>query len=141
MYLILNYSVIVPLSPAPVSKKNHKNRNKEKAEEYLQTGIKNANEFKAPKTSAAIFLWKSRDSDFDDLWSSLIGQNTDFALLAAKTSARKDYRDWVNQHKSWNFTSTLQEKKDEATIRKGGHIAILVGRFGETKEAVQCAPV
>ena len=67
----------------------------------------------------------------------IISQYSDFAILAAKTSARKDYRSWIFQHKSWNFSSSVQ---DDGNISEN-HIALIVGRFGEDKGAVQCAPM
>ena len=111
--------------------------NKEKAEKFLKSGMKLASEVKAPKLSAAIFLWKQSQHEFDELYSDIIGQCPDFAILAAKTSARKDYRSWIFQHKSWNFSPTLP-------VPGSGYInedtfAIIVGRFGENKGAVQCA--
>ena len=54
--------------------------------------MKSANLLKAPKLSAALFLWKQNEPEFDDLYSTLINQCPDFAILAAKTCARKDYR-------------------------------------------------
>ena len=110
--------------------------------------MKLANELKAPKVSAAIFLWKQNedhDHEFDELYSDIISQYSDFAILAAKTSVRKDYKNWIYQHKSWTFTSVLQEKKEDLSGSFGrtseNHIAIIVGRFGEDKGAVQCAPM
>ena len=67
----------------------------------------------------------------------IISQYSDFVILAAKTSARKDYRTWIFQHKSWNFSSSPQE---DGNIMEN-HIAIIVGRFGENKGAVQCPPM
>ena len=107
--------------------------------------MKLANELKAPKLSAAIFLWKQGQHEFDELYSDIVSQYSDFAILAAKTSVRKDYRDWIYHHKSWTFTSVLQEKKEDWSGSFGctseNHIAIIVGRFGEDKGAVQCAPM
>ena len=108
---------------------------KEKAEKFLKNGMKLASEVKAPKLSAAIFLWKQGQHEFDELYSDIVSQYSDFAILAAKTSARKDYRSWIFQHKSWNFSSSVQ---DDGNISEN-HIAIIVGRFGENKGAVQCA--
>ena len=98
--------------------------------------MKLANEVKAPKLSAAIFLWKQNEYDFDELYWDIIGQCSDFAILAAKTSARKDYNNWIHHHKSWSFTSSLQQKD---RIVNENHIAIIVGRFGEDRGAVQCS--
>ena len=110
--------------------------------------MKLANELKAPKLSAAIFLWKQNedhDHEFDELYSAIIGQCSDFAILAAKTSVRKDYRNWIYHHKSWTFTSELQEKKEDWSGSFGrtseNHIAIIVGRCGEDEGAVHCAPM
>ena len=109
--------------------------NKEKAERFLKSGMKLASEVKAPKLSAAIFLWKQGQHEFDELYSDIVSQYSDFAILAAKTSARKDYAEWIYQHKSWNLSSPLLES---GNINKNS-IAIFVGRFGENKGAVQCA--
>ena len=112
---------------------------KNKAERILITminGMKLANELKAPKLSAAIFLWKQGEHEFDELYSDIIGQCPDFAILAAKTSARKDYRSWIFQHKSWSFSSS--HVTENGNINENS-IAIFVGRFGENKGAVQCA--
>ena len=111
--------------------------NKDKAERFLKSGMKLASEVKAPKLSAAIFLWKQGQHEFDELYSDIVSQYSDFAILAAKTSARKDYAEWIYQHKSWNFSSSVQ---DDGNISEN-HIAIIVGRFGEDKGAVQCAPM
>ena len=111
--------------------------NKDKAERFLKSGMKLASEVKAPKLSAAIFLWKQGQHEFDELYSDIVSQYSDFAILAAKTSARKDYAEWIYQHKSWNFSSSLQE---DGNINEN-LIAIIVGRFGENKGAVQCAPM
>jgi len=111
--------------------------NKDKAERFLKSGMKIASEVKAPKLSAAIFLWKQGQHEFDELYSDIVSQYSDFAILAAKTSARKDYAEWIFQHKSWSFSSSLQE---DGNIHEN-HIAIIVGRFGENKGAVQCAPM
>ena len=112
-------------------------KNKPKAEFILKSGMKLASEVKAPKLSAAIFLWKQGQHEFDELYSDIVSQYSDFAILAAKTSARKDYRSWIFQHKSWNFSSSVQ---DDGNISEN-HIAIIVGRFGENKGAVQCPPM
>ena len=67
---------------------------KNKAERILITminGMKLANELKAPKLSAAIFLWKQGQHEFDKLYSDIVSQYSDFAILAAKFSARRDY--------------------------------------------------
>jgi len=112
-------------------------RNKDKAERFLKSGMKLASEVKAPKLSAAIFLWKLGQHEFDELYSDIVSQYSDFAILAAKTSARKDFTEWIYQHKSWNFSSSLQEDGNS----NENHIAIIVGRFGENKGAVQCAPM
>ena len=104
--------------------------------------MKLANELKAPKLSAAIFLWKQNedhDHEFDELYSAIIGQYSDFAILAAKTSAREDYRKWIFQHKSWHFSPSLPVT--ESGNIKENSVAIFVGRFGENKGAVQCAPM
>ena len=112
--------------------------NKEKAEKFLKNGMKLASEVKAPKLSAAIFLWKQGQHEFDELYSDMIGQCPDFAILAAKTSARKDYRSWIFQHKSWSFSSS-HVRVTESGCNKEYTFAIIVGRFGENKGAVQCA--
>ena len=92
--------------------------------------MKLASEVKAPKLSAAIFLWKQSQHEFDELYSDIIGQCPDFAILAAKTSARKDYRSWIFQHKSWSFSSS--HVTENGNINENS-IAIFVGRFGENK--------
>ena len=85
------------------------------------------------------FLWKQGEHEFDEFFSDIIGQFSDFAILAAKTSAREDYRKWIFQHKSWHFSPSLPVT--ESGNIKENSIAIFVGRFSENKGAVQCAPM
>ena len=115
-------------------------KNKDRAEELLKSNMKLANKLKAPKLCAAIFLWKQGEHEFDELYSDIIGQCSDFAILAAKTSARKDYREWVFQHKSWNFSPSHVHVTESGCIKEN-NFAIIVGRFGENKGVVQCAPM
>ena len=63
--------------------------------------------------------------------TSYIDLHPDFAMLAAKTVARSDYRSWIEQHEAWSFYGAEN---------KGG-LVIIVGPFGEMKGAVRFAPV
>ena len=104
--------------------------------DLLKFGVKTADKLQAKKWAVTIFQWiyNERSGDYETLWSSLLYEFPNFATLAANLAVKKEYQDWVHQHETWNF-STFGWKTDFAT---GNSIAIIVGKFGEMKGAVQC---
>ena len=95
---------------------------KTKLKPYIKRAIEGANMVRAPKWTTAIFKKRIEDakvsintisneeSDMEEVWSSLINKNPDFAMLAAKTT-RKDFHSWLDQHKSWTFVPYVKEKE------------------------------
>ena len=101
----------------------------------LVIAIRMFSEVQARKCAATIFLWKQEadlDSEFDDTWSGLMNDYSDFVTLAAKTASRKDYRKWHDQHRTWTFHTVIEKNRRNS-------IAFIVGPFGDMKGAVQCA--
>ena len=75
---------------------------------------------------------KAREErDYDEIWSSLVYKHQDFTVLSMGLSFKADYKNWYKQHKTWCFDTSLSKNGDNG-------IAIIVGKFGERKGAVQC---
>ena len=114
---------------------------------YLRFGVKTADKLQAKKWAAAIFQWilNERSIYYEELWSSLLYEFPNFAILAANLAVKKNYQDWVRQHETWSF-DTLEciptvwnwSTADWRLKRSGNSIAIITGKFGEMKGAVQC---
>ena len=89
------------------------------------------------------------DSKFDEIWSGFMNDYPDFVTLAAKTASRKDYRKWLDQHRTWTFHTVIAKHtrapapapacKRLKTLDRVNSIAFIVGPFGDMKGAVQCA--
>jgi len=107
------------------------------ANHLLEFGVKTAEKFQAKKLAVVIFQWKfnERSGDYEELWSSLLYDFPNFATLAANLAVKKEYQDWVHQHELWAFDTFHWLTPDGAT---GNSIAIITGKFGEMKGAVQC---
>ena len=105
--------------------------NKNSKNYLLKFGVKTADKLQAKKWAVTIFQWiyNERSGDYEKLWSSLLYEFPNFATLAANLAVKKEYQDWVHQHETWSFST------DGTT---GNSIAIIVGKFGEMKGAVQC---
>ena len=84
-----------------------------------------------------IFQWITNggsgreERDYDELWSSLINKHQEFTNLSMQLSFKADYKNWYQEHESWCFHTCLSKNGDNG-------IAIIVGKFGEMKGAVQC---
>ena len=117
--------------------KNSAKANKDFTNYLLNFGVKTADKLQAKKWTVAIFQWKlnERSGDYEELWSSLLYEFPNFATLAANLAVKKEYQDWVHQHETWTFETLFFNPKDGAT---GNSIAIITGKFGEMKGAVQC---
>ena len=98
----------------------------------LKFGVKTAEKLQAKKWAVTIFLWilNEKSGDYEELWSSLLYEFPNFAILAANLAVKKKYQDWVRQHETWSFETYY-------TIGANS-IAIIPGKFGEMKGAVQC---
>ena len=114
---------------------------------YLRFGVKTADKLQAKKWAAAIFQWilNERSIDYEELWSSLLYEFPNFAILAANLAVKKNYQDWVRQHETWSFDTLecIPTDWNWSTAgwwlkRSGNSIAIITGKFGEMKGAVQC---
>ena len=118
----------------------------------LVIAIRMFSEVQARKCAATIFLWKQEadlDSKFDEIWSGFMNDYPDFVTLAAKTASRKDYRKWLDQHRTWTFHTVIAKHtrapapapacKRLKTLDRVNSIAFIVGPFGDMKGAVQCA--
>ena len=113
----------------------------------LEFGVKTADKLQAKKWAVVIFQWKlnERSGDHEELWESLLYDFPNFATLAANLAVKKEYQDWVRQHETWSF-DTLEciptdwnwSTVDWGLKRSGNSIAIITGKFGEMKGAVQC---
>ena len=103
----------------------------------LEFGVKTADKLQAKKWAVVIFQWKlnERSGDHEELWESLLYDFPNFATLAANLAVKKEYQDWVCQHETWCFDSLDSLKTDGA---RDNSIAIITGKFGEMKGAVQC---
>ena len=93
-----------------------------------------------------LFLWKnSNQSEIsDEKWSKLIRENPNFYMLVEKTSEKKDYQSWVEQHKKWFFRSFCAKPFVKWRVNDKTAIAIstlIVGTCGEMKGAVKCSPI
>jgi hypothetical protein len=99
--------------------------------------VKTADKLQAKKWAVVIFQWKlnERSGDHEELWESLLYDFPNFATLAANLAVKKEYQDWVCQHETWCFDSLDSLKTDGA---RDNSIAIITGKFGEMKGAVQC---
>merc|ERR1719350_1423867 len=102
----------------------------------LEFGVKMADKLQAKKLTVAIFQWilNERSGDYEELWSSLLYDFPNFATLAANLAVKKEYQDWVRQHETWSFYSLGCTPAHP----KGNSLAIITGKFGEMKGAVQC---
>ena len=111
--------------------------NKDFTKYLLEFGVKMADKLQAKKWAVAIFQWKlnERSGDYEELWSSLLYEFPNFANLASNLAVKKEYQDWVRQHETWSFDTFGCKTTDGAT---GNSIAIITGKFGEMKGAVQC---
>ena len=71
----------------------------------LKFGVKTADKLQAKKWAVTIFQWKlnERSGDYEELWSSLLYEFPNFAILAANLAVKKEYQDWVRQHETWSF--------------------------------------
>ena len=103
----------------------------------LEFGVKTADKLQAKKWAVVIFQWKlnERSGDHEELWESLLYDFPNFATLAANLAVKKEYQDWVCQHETWCIDSLDSLKTDGA---RDNSIAIITGKFGEMKGAVQC---
>jgi len=101
----------------------------------LKFGVKTADKLQAKKWAVTIFQWilNERSGDYEKLWSSLLYDFPNFATLAANLAVKKEYQDWVHQHEHWAFDTFHRFSTDT-----GNSIAIITGKFGEMKGAVQC---
>ena len=100
----------------------------------LKFGVKTADKLQAKKWTVAIFQWmlNERSRDYEELWSSLLYEFPNFATLAANLAVKTDYQDWIRQHETWSFDTSVTD------VTTGNSIAVITGKFGEMKGAVQC---
>merc|ERR1740129_569062 len=126
-YVAQYYAFYLKLSAPPKDFKNY----------LLKFGVKTADKLQAKKWAVTIFQWilNERSGDYENLWSSLLYEFPNFATLAANFAVKKEYQDWVHQHETWFFSTFGRKITDGAT---GSSLAIIVGKFGEMKGAVQC---
>jgi hypothetical protein len=109
----------------------------------LEFGVKTADKLQAKKLAVVIFQWKfnERSGDYEELWSSLLYDFPNFATLAANLAVKKEYQDWVHQHEPWAFDTFHWLSNNRRLATDGAtsnSIAIITGKFGEMKGAVQC---
>ena len=119
--------------------------NEEKLSDFEKL-VNRAEKSKLPKLATMLVLWKnSNQSEIsDEKWSKLIRDNPNFYMLAEKTSEKKDYQSWVEQHKKWFFRSFCAKPFVKWRVNDKTAIAtstLIVGTRGEMKGAVKCSPI
>jgi len=124
-------------------KKYYYNKEFANIQALLEFGVKMVDKLQAKKLAVVIFQWKfnERSGDYEELWSSLLYDFPNFATLAANLAVKKEYQDWVHQHEPWAF-DTFHWLSNNGRLTTDGatsnSIAIITGKFGEMKGAVQC---
>jgi hypothetical protein len=119
--------------------------NEEKLSDFEKL-VTRAEKSKLPKLATMLVLWRnSNQSEIsDEKWSKLIRENPNFYMLAEKTSEKKDYQSWVEQHKKWFFRSFCAKPFVKWRVNDKTAIAtstLIVGTCGEMKGAVKCSPI
>ena len=119
--------------------------NEEKLSDFEKL-VTRAEKSKLPKLATMLLLWKNSNQNeiSDEKWSKLIRENPNFNMLAKKTSEKKDYQSWVEQHKTWFFRSFCAKPFVKWRINDKTAIAtstLIVGTRGQMKGAVKCSPI
>merc|ERR1719412_2067133 len=102
------------------------------------------NRFKLPKFAAMIQSYLMKDFKGGNELSSYIDKYPDFALLAAKTLGRSDYRSWIKQQELWSLFPhdyDFHTNEDEYSQKSQNGFVLIVGPYGEMRRVTRCQPV